>query len=72
MFVRTYLERTRRIDSLIRRKSTGSPRDLANRLGVSEATVYRYILELKNMGAPIQYCRDRQSYYYEESFDLDF
>ena len=33
---------------------------------------YRYILELKNMGAPIQYCRDRQSYYYEESFDLDF
>ena len=67
-----FISRARRLDSLIRRKSTGSPAQLAHRLGVSEATIYRYIQELKEMGAPIKYCRERQSYKYESTFELQF
>lgn len=67
-----FISRTRRLDNLIRRKSTGSPSQLAQRLGVSEATIYRYIQELKDMGAPIKYCRERQSYRYESEFQLEF
>ena len=67
-----FISRTKRLDTLIRRKSTGTPAQLANRLGVSEATIYRYIQELKFMGAPIKYCRERQSYKYEKEFELEF
>lgn len=67
-----FISRTRRLDSLIRRKSTGSPAQLAHRLGVSEATIYRYIQEMKDMGAPIRYCRERQSYRYECEYELEF
>jgi predicted DNA-binding transcriptional regulator YafY len=72
MQIQKFISRTRRLDHLIRRKSTGSPAQLANRLGVSEATIYRYIQELKDMGAPIKYCRERQSYKYEKDYELEF
>jgi predicted DNA-binding transcriptional regulator YafY len=72
MQIQKFISRTRRLDYLIRRKSTGSPAQLANRLGVSEATIYRYIQELKDMGAPIKYCRERQSYKYEKDYELEF
>jgi predicted DNA-binding transcriptional regulator YafY len=58
------LELVRRLDALIRRKATGTPTQLAARLGTSEATVYRYINELKALNAPIAYCKERESYVY--------
>jgi hypothetical protein len=54
-----------RLDSLIRRKATGKPSDLACRLGVCERKVYSLIAELKAMGVPIAYSNERESYYYE-------
>jgi DeoR/GlpR family transcriptional regulator of sugar metabolism len=41
-----YVKRIQRIESLIQRKATGSPKELANCLGVSERTVYRIIQDL--------------------------
>lgn len=66
-----YLERVRilqRLDDLIRRKATGTPVDCANRLDVSRATFFRLLDELKSLDAPICYCRNRESYFYEEDF----
>lgn len=51
-------------------KSTGSPRELADRMSVSRATLFRHLDDLRSMGAPIAYEKDRQTYYYEEPFDL--
>ncbi|MBC8032700.1 MAG: HTH domain-containing protein [Chitinophagaceae bacterium] len=67
-------ERFKRIDQLIRIKGTGTPSQLAKRLGFSERTVYDYINTMKDMGAPIKYCNFRQSYYYEEDgfFQIGF
>ncbi len=58
------LEILERIDQLIRLKATGRPKQLAKRLEVSEATVFRMIETMRDMNAPICYDLTRQSYIY--------
>jgi Mn-dependent DtxR family transcriptional regulator len=55
-----------RIDALIKRKGTGSPSQLASRLGISERSVYAIIQSMKELGAPIYYDHYRLSYCYSE------
>jgi len=62
--------RLKRIDRRIRTKSTGDSRSLANRLDVSERTVFRLLDTLKDMGADVKYCHKRCSYYYNEGKGL--
>jgi biotin operon repressor len=66
-----YLQRLQRIDALIRRQNTGSPKDLAEKLEISERQVYNCIEELKEMGLPISYYRNRQTYAYDENCKLN-
>ena len=64
----TLIERIRlieRTDGLVRRRATGSPNQLAERLGISVRSVYNLIEQMKEMGAPIQYCRNTSTYCYE-------
>ncbi len=61
-----YLIRIKRLDKLVRLKSTGNPKTLSEKLGVSEKTAYRCISDLKSLGAPIEYNRQRQTYVYKE------
>jgi predicted DNA-binding transcriptional regulator YafY len=49
---------------LIKNKRTGTPQQLAEKLGVSKRTTYNYIGTLKNMGAPILFCYLSNSYCY--------
>ncbi|HNL37534.1 MAG TPA: HTH domain-containing protein [Saprospiraceae bacterium] len=65
-----HINRIKRLHGLIRMKSTGTPRELADRMSVSRATLFRHLDDLRSMGAPIAYEKDRQTYYYEEPFDL--
>lgn len=53
-----------RLHNLIRRKSTGSPADLARKLGCSERSVYNKIDRLKDFHLPVVYDPERQSYCY--------
>jgi len=62
----------KRIHNLIKRKATGSPEQLATRLDISRASVFRQIKLLKMFGAKINYSHDRGSYVYEEEFILNF
>ena len=66
--------RLERIDSLIRMKATGTPAQLADRLEISERSVYEYINLMKDLGAPIKFDTYRQTYYYDEegSFNISF
>lgn len=67
MSLRTYMTRIRRLDSMIRRKSTGPPEELAEKLDISERWLYKFLRELKEeFGCPITYDSYRQSYIYEE------
>jgi len=47
-------------------KATGSARNLAGRLNVSHTTVYEIMECMKAMGAEIDYCRFKQTYFYRE------
>lgn len=55
-----------RMDQLVRLKATGRPKHLAERLEVSEATVFRMIETMKELNAPVYYDLARQSYAYSE------
>jgi predicted DNA-binding transcriptional regulator YafY len=63
--LKNYFERLQAIDRFIRIKGTGSPTQLAQRLNISESSLYEYLSFMKDMGAPIAYSKARQSYYYE-------
>jgi len=58
------IELIERIDQLIRLKATGTPKKLAERLDISEATLYRLIETIKKMGAPVEFSSRYQSYIY--------
>jgi hypothetical protein len=67
MSLRKYLTRIRRLDVLIRRKSTGPPKELADRLNISERWLYKFLRELREeFDCPITYDHYKQSYVYEE------
>ena len=53
-----------RIDQLIKLKATGSARDLASKTNLSKSTVYQILDTMKMMGAEIDYCTNRKSYFY--------
>ncbi|MGE7777764.1 HTH domain-containing protein [Chitinophaga sp. NPDC101104] len=55
----------KKISQSIGRTSTGTPKELAQKLNICERQVHRYIQLLKRLGAPIDYCRKRKSYYYK-------
>jgi len=61
-----------RLDHLIRKCATGSPRELSCRLAISERQVYNIINEMKDLGAPITYCNARKSYRYEDEVTFKF
>ncbi|HLZ89629.1 MAG TPA: helix-turn-helix domain-containing protein [Puia sp.] len=54
------------LDVLIRHKSTGAPKALARKLNISLRAVHNYINMLKDQGAPINYNKHKETYYYDE------
>ncbi len=61
-----------RVHLLIRRRGTGSPEELADKLGVSKSSVHRVIETMKSFGAPIVFNISRQSYEYEYPVEFYF
>ena len=72
--MKSLLHRLIRLDHLIAHKSTGTPADCANKIGISERSLYDYLRILKDMGAPVKFSRDRRTYYYvsEGNFKIGF
>ncbi|MEL6631622.1 MAG: hypothetical protein AAFQ83_09145 [Bacteroidota bacterium] len=69
-----YKFRFQQMDQLIRMKATGPPKSFALKLSISESHLYRLIEGMRMLGAPIQYSKKKQTYYYvqEGSFILGF
>ena len=74
MAISTYLRRVQRMNQLIRMKATGTPHEFAERMDLSVSMLYKYLDAMKEMGAHIDYCKTRQTFYYEsqEKFSLEF
>jgi hypothetical protein len=60
------LVKLERLDGLIRRHATGSPGELAERLGMSRSSLFELIAFLRDdMRAPVRYSQHFNSYVYE-------
>jgi transcriptional antiterminator len=56
---------------LIEKERTGTPKELARRLELSERMVYNYVGVLrKDLNAPVVYNRTKQTYQYNEQGKL--
>lgn len=70
MSILKYIYRLQRIHNLIRMKATGPPDKFAEKLGVSRSTLMDNLNNLKEINAPIKYCKTLRSYYYEGEFNF--
>jgi predicted DNA-binding transcriptional regulator YafY len=61
----TVIRRIDKMNYLIRSKRTGTPIQFAEKLEISESTLYQHLNDLRELGAPIAYDKFRQTYYYE-------
>lgn len=62
-----YIERLRRMDSLISMMVTGTPVEFAEKLGIRRSTLFQSLQEMREMGMNIKYSNIRQSYYYADN-----
>ena len=64
------IELLRKMHKLIELSHTGSPERFAKRLGISERRLYKLIEEMKDIGAPIDYSRKTETYYYTKAIQV--
>lgn len=65
------LKRLKRINKLVGLRQTGNPKTFAEQLNISQATLYRYLKVMRIFGAPIEYDKSRQTYYYEKPGEMN-
>jgi predicted DNA-binding transcriptional regulator YafY len=71
----TFLERLQKLERLhhlIRRKGTGSAKELSERLNVCPRTIYQLLNDLRHQGASISYDHKRGSYCYTQETEFHF
>ncbi len=71
MKVFEYLDRISLMHKLVSRQRTGTPGELARRLGVSRTSLYELIDELRSRGAPITYSKSAKTFFYSQPYDID-
>lgn len=70
MSLAKYLNRFTTIHHKIRTRSTGTPKQLAAELHISESRLLDNLADLKAMGAPIEYDKEKKTYYYTHEVDI--
>lgn len=67
-----YIERAKTIHKLIESEKTGTSHEFANRLGISRSLLMEHLHEMReDLNAPIEYCRKRETFYYNGSFTFN-
>jgi transcriptional antiterminator len=61
-----YQAKLNQLQKLVTLSNTGSPKDLARKLLVSERTVRRMVHNLKSNNNPIEFCRKTNSYIFKK------
>jgi hypothetical protein len=64
-------ERIQKMHRLIQAETTGCPEQFAKQLHLSRRQLYNELERLKELDAPIKYCKKKISFYYTHSFDLE-
>ena len=64
------IDRVYRIHQLIQREATGTPEEFAERFNIRKRQLYNILEEFKDYGAHIRYSRVKNSFYYENDFEV--
>jgi transcriptional antiterminator len=65
-----YYERTKVLIELIEKEKTGSPRELAGKLGLKERMIYNLLDDLGlALGKDVCYCKEKKSYIFPIKLD---
>jgi hypothetical protein len=60
------IHRLKKMDNLIAQKSTGTPKEFAEKIDLSVSRLYDILDDLKNIGVPVKYSRILGSYFYKK------
>lgn len=66
MAILRQIKRLQYIDYVVGKKVTGNPETFARKNGLSKRGLAMVLQEMKEMGFPVKYSRQLNSYYYEE------
>jgi hypothetical protein len=66
------IERLQLLHLLIAQKKTGTPEELAKRLGVSRSYLYIMMEDLKMLNLYVSYSRKNKTFYYENEVNMEF
>ena len=64
-------QRLELLHTLILKEKTGSPKQLAEQLGISRATLYVLIDEFNSLNMPVSYSRKYETFYYQQDVKLE-
>jgi hypothetical protein len=64
------IERIKKMHHLISSEKTGTPIVFARKLSLSRSQLYNELEVIKELDAPLKYCKRRESFYYQTSFEL--
>ena len=64
------VQRIERLHTLILQKKTGTPKELANLLGISRASLYILIDEFNSLDLHVVYSRKSETFFYEKDVKL--
>ncbi len=64
------IQRLQKTHQFIQQENTGTPKEFAQKLHISERELYNVINHLKNLEAHVSYSRKTTTYYYTSNFDL--
>ena len=65
-----FINRLKALDQLIRLRITGSPKELSKKFDITERQIYKYIGDLKELGAEIEFDKYNNSYVYTANIKL--
>ena len=65
------LERLKRMNEMIKTKSTGTPENICNKLSISRRQLFKDLEIFKDMGAEIAYSKIRETYFYRNGHELE-
>lgn len=65
-----HIQQLHRLHGMIKLQATGSPREMARRMHISERQLYHLLEQLRDMEAPIRFNRRANTYLYTGDFEL--
>lgn len=65
------INRLQQLDQLIRQQRTGNAHELAVKLKITRRHVYNILEGLRDLGLDIVYDRDRKSFVYKKSYQIN-